>query len=44
MRNPALGIYSLVFLAVMATLLMGMILGVVVVNEIQLINQIELGG
>lgn len=44
MKNTALGIYSLIVLTVVAnTVFMGLILGVVVVNEIQFINQIELG-
>lgn len=44
MKNSTFGVYGLVTLAVLAnTVVIGMILGVAVVNEIQLINQIELG-
>ena len=43
MKNPALGIYSLVVLAVLTnTVAMALILGVTVVNEVKLINEIEL--
>ena len=43
MKKSALGLYSLVALAVFAnTITMGLVLGVAVVNEIKLIHHIEL--
>ncbi|MEO0967737.1 MAG: hypothetical protein AAFX80_05180 [Cyanobacteria bacterium J06639_18] len=44
MKNPKFRLYGLVAVAVIAnTVVMGMILGVAVVNEVQFINQMELG-
>ena len=44
MKNPALGRYGLVAVAIITnTVIMGMILSVAVVNEVQFINQIEIG-